>query len=344
MTDNDIINFINKYNGKFKFKNLPDNIKEYLLKRYIDCNNLQEAYFRIKNNLNECPKCVICGKSAKFNGRKYLNTCSSNCAKQLNKQNREKTCLNKYGVKNPFQNKEIINHIKNININNKEQRILKLKETNIKKYGGNSPMCSKEIKEKAQQTLFNKYGVINSYLIPSVKENCKNENINNKEIHNQKRKQTCLEKYGVTNVYKNKYIQEKANKTKKENGTIRTSKLEEYCYKNLLNKFKIIYRQYNCDLYPFNCDFYIPEIDTYIEIQGTWSHGKHPYNPNNKEDNQILKLWESKNTDYYKRSIKGWTIIDPLKRKIAKENKLNYLEFFTKEEFDKWINKYIDDF
>ena len=90
--------------------------------------------------------------------------------------------------------------------------------------------------------------------------------------------------------------------------------------------------------YGFFCDFYIDDINTYIEIQGTWSHGPHPYNPNNIDDQKLLEYWKTKTSLYYKRSIKGWTIDDPLKRKIAKENNLNYLEFFNKIDFDNWIN------
>ena len=47
------------------------------------------------------------------------------------------------------------------------------------------------------------------------------------------------------------------------------------------------------DLYPFKCDFYIIDYDLYIEIQGTWMHGKHPYNKNNENDALLLQKWKS---------------------------------------------------
>ena len=396
MDDQYIINFISKYNGKFKFNSLPENIKEYLLNRYKDCDNLNESYFRIKNKLDEHPKCIICGKDITFNGRNYYQTCCHECSKILNKQNREKTCLKKYNVKNPYQISEVINHIKQINKEKREETNIKLKETNNIKYGGNSPMCSKDIKEKAKHTLFNNYGVKNSYLIPIVKENCKNENINNKEIHNQKRKQTCLEKYGVDNVFKNNNIQQKCKqtclekygveyfyqsnnfkqkskqtclekygveyitqtteyienfknnwetikekiyKTKKENNTFNKSNPEEICYKLLCEKFNIIKRQYQSQEYPFLCDFYIEDINTYIEYQGFWTHGKKPYD-GTEEDIKMLNNWKEKNTLFYKRAIINRTINDVKKRNIAKENNLNYLEFFNIEDFKQWINNY----
>ena len=53
----------------------------------------------------------------------------------------------------------------------------------------------------------------------------------------------------------------------------------------------------------------------------------------------VLTLHALKN---YKDAIKVWTIRDPLKRKIAKENNLNWLEFFSIDDFNIWfqsINK-----
>lgn len=338
MSDAEVLLYISQFNGKFKFKNLPLDIKEYLLNRYSDSLSIQESYFRLKNNLEEHPKCIICGNNAKFNGRFYINTCCFECTKKFNKLNREKTCLEKYGVKNPYQVQSIITHIQTINKKKRENSNIKLKRTNNLKYGGNSPTSSSEIKNKVKKTCLEKYGVENSYLIPKVKENCKSENINNRVKHNIKRKKTCLEKYGVDNVFKIEEIRNKSYKTKKENGTFITSKFEEYCFNKLNNKFKKVIRQYKSKEYPFFCDFYIDDINTYIEIQGTWSHGPHPYNPNNIDDQKLLEYWKNKTSLYYKRSIKGWTIDDPLKRKIAKENNLNYLEFFNKIEFDNWIN------
>ena len=340
MDDNYVLNYIQKYNGKFKCNYLPNDIKEYLLNRYEDCDSLNESYFRIKNNLNESPKCIICGNHIKFNGRNYNKTCCKDCAKEYSKQNREKACLIKYGVKNPYQIPNIIEHIKTINKAKRSESNVKLKITNNIKYGGNSPTCSNEIKEKIKNKLLLNYGVTNAYLIESVKENCKNENIKNKNIHKQKRKITCQEKYGIDNVYKIKEIQNKAYQTKKKNKTFITSKFEEYCYNELIKYFKEIKRQYKSELYPFCCDFYIPEIDTYIEIQGHWAHGPHQFDPNNLQDQLLLKKWQSKNnSDYYKRSIKAWTIIDPLKRNTAKQNKLNFYEFYNINEFNNWLNK-----
>ena len=53
----------------------------------------------------------------------------------------------------------------------------------------------------------------------------------------------------------------------------------------------------------------------------------------NKDDIEILNKWEIKaeTSKFYRSAIKNWTITDPLKRKTAKDNKLNYLEIFPND-------------
>ena len=82
----------------------------------------------------------------------------------------------------------------------------------------------------------------------------------------------------------------------------------------------------------------IPDLDLYIEYQGTWTHGLHPFNENNKEDIDKLNLWKSKNSKYYDNAINTWTIRDVNKRNIAKQNNLNWIEFFNFDNFKKWLN------
>lgn len=116
----------------------------------------------------------------------------------------------------------------------------------------------------------------------------------------------------------------------------------------LLNKFNQVKRQYSSEKYPFACDFYIPELDLYIEYQGTWTHGKEPYDRTNKEHINIIKIWKNKakennfkqiRKNYYLNAIQVWTIRDPLKRQIAKENSLNWIEFFSMDQFMEWYNQ-----
>ena len=126
-----------------------------------------------------------------------------------------------------------------------------------------------------------------------------------------------------------------------------SSKEEKYIFNLLQKRFNLLKTQYKSKQYPWKCDFYIPEINTYIEYQGYWGHGKlgtkvlGPYNVNNEEHQKVLNTWKQRSIKHstYKRAIEIWTVRDPLKRKTAKDNGLNWLEFFTIEEFMKWYNK-----
>ena len=119
--------------------------------------------------------------------------------------------------------------------------------------------------------------------------------------------------------------------TKSHNNSWNASKLEEQYYNFLLtnyNKDDII-RQYNRDeRYPFNCDFYIISEDKFIEIQGTWTHGGHPFDETNPDDIEKLNKWveKAKTSPYYKNAIKVWTETDVIKRNTALKNNIN-IEF-----------------
>ena len=173
---------------------------------------------------------------------------------------------------------------------------------------------------------------------------------NAKYVNIEKYKQTCLNKYGVPNYsYTTKFKQqvfEKKNstnvkiyQTKKKNNSFNTSKPEEEIYKLLCQKYNDVKRQYKSKVYPFACDFYIPSEDLYIEYQGFWTHGNEPYDENNQRHQEKLKLWETKGTSQYKKAINDWTQRDIIKRKTAKNNNLNWLEFFTEKEFMIWFTK-----
>ena len=66
-----------------------------------------------------------------------------------------------------------------------------------------------------------------------------------------------------------------------------------------------------------------------------------------KDSNQpdsILYIQESllsqDNNNLYHSKIKTWTIYDVQKRNIAKQNNINYIEFYNIEECKSWINNY----
>ena len=257
-----------------------------------------------------------------------------------------------------FKNKVKENNLLNYGVAHHSQRkevIEKTKQTCIKKYGGNSPMYSETIKNKVKQTCLKKYGVENPYQIKEFHD--KGIQFAQLPINKEKRKQTCLKKYGVDNYWKTQEnikrahsieVITKCNETKKKNGTLNSSKLENESYDLLKTKYPDVihhYKDYN--RYPFNCDFYIPSLDLFIECQyGQFHHGR-PY-LGTEEDIKDVQLLKEKaeyihNKNNVKKSrydavIETWTTRDVNKRKIAKQNNLNYIEFWNINELKKWIN------
>ena len=252
----------------------------------------------------------------------YFQTekCNKECHSIDASKKKEETCMLHYGVPYYFQSNESIIKTHTESANNKRK-----------------------------QTCLEKYGV--EYIIDLYRDTLYSDTIRNKI------KQTCLEKYGVehyqqtlygklhlSNIMKSKEVQDKINNTKKKNNSFHTSKIEqqfkEYLEQNYPNDFEY---QYKSELYPFNCDFYIKSLALYIEINGSWTHGKHPFDENNQEDIDKLNLWKEKNTKYYQNAIYVWTKLDIKKRNIAKENNLNYLEIFSMDlnECIYQLNEYI---
>ena len=347
------------------------NILSYLNKRYHDSFSLKETLIRMKYHIDVHPKCPVCGNFTKFYGSKKLmfaNHCSNKCT-QLDDETKIKfkqTCFKKYGVDSLMKSSKIKEKSKQTclekygveNISQFFETKEKYKQTCLEKYNVDNPFKlektkinshSKEAKEKQRKTCLEKYGVENSFQSEEVrqkyKENYKRkygvENPFQNEIIKEKIKQTCLEKYGVDRAIKNPLISNKVINTRIKNNTWTTSKLEEKLYLYIKEKFPSVIRQYkDKERYPYFCDFYIPELDLFLELNGTWTHGNHPYDMNSKEDNSILNIWKEKSKEHpmYLAAIKTWVVSDVNKRNKAKENHLNFKEVWNLDEGKEFIN------
>lgn len=240
------------------------------------------------------------------------------------RKKKEDTVYKKTGKKYVFQLDEI-----------KE----KIKKTSLQRYGVPNAGGSKKAISKGKMTKLKRYGKDNYHNIEKAKETClKRYGVDNPFKLTNKMRNRYKEKLGVDNPSQLQAVKLKKIETQKKNNTFGKSEAENIIFNLLLTKFKDVKRQYTSEKYPFACDFYIPKLDLYIEYQGTWTHGGKPYE-NTKEDLQRIKVWKSKNTDYYSGAIIVWKEKDPLKRKTAKENHLNWLEFFSMSQFMEWYNK-----
>lgn len=230
--------------------------------------------------------------------------------------------LDKYGVKSIFQLDKVKEKIRN---------------TNNKKLNCDYPMQNFTCKEKSRKTRY-----------------IKNNGLYNSIESLEKMQQTYFKKTGYTNPSKNPEVQYKKSlkqsiintkifNTKKKNNTFNKSKLEDKCYILLISKFGIgdVIRQYSSKEYPFNCDFYIRSLNLYIEINGTWTHGGHPFNQENINDIQRLNKWKlkAKSSTFYKNAIIVWTQRDVLKRQIAKINNLNFIEIWKFNDLENYLKQ-----
>jgi hypothetical protein len=283
-------------------------------------NNISKQYYDKYIKHDKENMCIHCGKETKFISiiKGYRKFCCHTC---LNKSNyriqkqkkyfKVATNIEKEQIKNKKKNTLLI-HFGYDNFNNRP----KMKQTNLQKYNVESYTQSKQYKQ-----LWNNKEFVESKI--------------------NKRKETCLNKYGIEDYSKTKEWNTKVYNTKKINNTFKSSKDEDYIYDILIKKYPDIIRQYKNNIYPFNCDFYIPSLLLYIEYQGTWLHGNHPFNCNDINDWKQVLIWHYHNTKFYDNAIETWTKRDIIKRTIAKQHNLNYLEIWNKENVLQQIYEFI---
>ena len=313
--------------------------------------------------------CKTCGKPTKFIGMwktpVYRSFCCNSCAQRNSEiQNKKKETSNlHFGVDHPMKSQIIQDKIKNImrekynadNFRSSEYGKALLKQIWMKHYGVDNPAKAEEVKEsirqtnrerygcdwvfqnpeiqkKQQNTLYMHYGVIVPYKSPIIK---------------QRGQDTCKQKYGVSSALSLPYVRQrtyetaythaarsKARKTAIKNGN--HSKLED-SFEQFLIEHDIKYNtEYNKDSrYPYHCDFYLPDKDLFIEIHGFWMHNNHLFT-NFHEDLVILNMWKEKSKTHlqYITAIDVWTRKDIEKYNCAKQNNLNYVILWNKNDID----------
>ena len=295
------------FREEYMIKHFPEFVS-FIRNKYPTISTYKEMIYLFINNMDEPPICPTCGQYKKYRNSPagYGLYCNRVCVNnKIKSQKSKSTKLERYG---------------NENYNNREKII----KTNIEKYGYPCTLCSPKIKEKSHKTNIEKYGVDNPFKSPEIQqkiiETRKNKDQNHIEKIKEKYRQTCMDKYGVDNPMKSPKVQSKfkstmlkkygveyamlseelnkkcsdsiakAHRTGKyivthnKNNSFNTSKIEEQFRQYLTDNNISFISQFLDDKYPYQCDFYIPEYKLYIEIQGTWTHGGHPFDPKNKND------------------------------------------------------------
>lgn len=234
----------------------------------------------------------------------------------------------------------------NIKLKTREQR----EQINLRIYGVKSTLQREDVKKKAQQTLIEKYNVINISQVPVIKQQkiqtCLKtygtEYMFQAVEYKQRLKDIFMSKYGVINPGQAEWQKEKAYKTKKARNTFNTSKPEEQLYEKLCTLFSEddIIRWYKEERYPFKCDFYIKPLDLFIELNLFVAHGKESFDPNNSVHLEKVKQMEEQinlGKKFYASVLDVWTIRDPLKLKTAQDNNLNYITLYSKKDIDDFL-------
>lgn len=360
LCDNMKINELHKHVDE-ESKCIYEKILEKNPTRYIP--HIKELIYwkKLKINTPEISKEILiklasctCNKMVVFNklNNSYKSCCPEHSKEFRIKNSKIKTLL-KHGVEYNLQNKET------------------LKKTQEHWGESKTPFISEEVRNKSKQTMLKRYGKDNAM---KVKKFCDKSRETRRKIYgsefanSEKAKLTLQSKYGVSYFSQsekfkklwpknggdenfNNIIREKEYRTKKKNNSFPTSKPEKriLCYLIEIFGSADILTQYKSERYPFKCDFYIKSKDLFIEYQGSWTHGDHPFNPNNKQDLKTLSILKEKSnknlikngsTGYYDNAIYVWTELDPKKRKFAKQHNLNWIEFFSENEITKWLEEY----
>ena len=302
-----------------KDKRFETNIKKYGRKNFGSAEKVKEYWISHYGVDNPAKTDFVKKKMRETNLRKYGFNCSSKS--EIVKEKTKQTCLKRYGVEYAGQIEEA-----------KE----KSKKTCLEKYGSEYYIGSKDCLEKTIEFSKQNY---------NVDWFTKSEEIKNKA------KKTMLRRYGVEysmQIPKNKEymsylmssyeMQERRYNTMKRNHTFNSSSTEEEFFLYIKSRFPKVIRQYkDKNRYPYFCDFYIPELDYFIELQGYYTHGKHPFDPNSNEDLQLIEYYKKKYGEDCQ-PITIWSIKDVEKRECAKRNNLNFKEVWSLEDGKNFVN------
>lgn len=164
--------------NRIKTIRIPDIIKDYLSKRFTDSESASESIWRIKLGLEIRPICKICGGHVRFNSKSIVHF-TTTCGKA-------------------------------------KCRLSLAGETNIKKYGGLSPFCSKSVRDKTKAVLKDRYGVENigskdSPLRDAMTQKCRDA-CQSEELKKRMR-QTYLKSFGYESPLANPEIWKKTRES-----------------------------------------------------------------------------------------------------------------------------------
>ena len=248
-----------------------------------------------------------------------------------NLEKAKKTCIERYGVENPFQD------------------TAHMKQSYINKCGVDNPNKLKEVREKIKKTCLEKYGETSFSKTKEFKEKCRLSSIEHFGT------QHPMQSNEIKNKFDFNVIADKAFETKKRNNSTNTSRPQQHMIDCLIGIFgkENVKTEYKDSRYPFHCDAYVVSLDLFIELNLYFTHGYNPktkqsphlFNPNNKDDIELLNIWKEKaeTSKFYANAIEVWTLKDVEKHTCAIKNNLNYVCLYTIDELNNFLQEIKDE-
>jgi len=218
-------------------------IKEEIIQDTLFLNEynpkMSERIYCIVNNITSIKKCKYCGiKKVNFLdfSKGYNTGCSLKCSHNSKniKEKRKKTCMEKYGVEHPLQNKEVMKKVEDTNfkkygtkyiLQDKKMRE-RIEKTNIEKYGFKTPLQNETIKNKIKETVALTYGV---------------DNVSKSNVVKAQKTATTFSNYGVLYPLQSSLIMDKMENTMIETYGVRHNSYRKETLKNRENTWTKIY-------------------------------------------------------------------------------------------------------
>lgn len=300
---------------------------EYLSNNYSWTNDYKAKVYCYYNNINEQPKCELCGKPTKFQstGYGYARFCGTKCSRnsETSQERYKQTNIERYGedYKTKMYEKSVLTKIErygSLNYNNLEKR----KQTCLKKFGVDNPMKSKDIREKAKNTMLDRYGYECNFLDPEYRKRVREKPIQHyddviKVLDNgdficscsDPECSKCSEKQ-FTISYRNYYNRKFCFNTevctnKYPIGQLPTNNKDtniEKFIKDILDKCNIEYQtNIRKIITPYELDIYIPSKKIAIECNGRYWHTveqkgdlyhEDKYNKCKKKGIHLISIWD----------------------------------------------------
>lgn len=250
--------------------------------------------------------CDNCGKEFVRPYYKYLE-CHDNELGDLCNQCKylktQRTCQEKYGVSNVFQDNNIKEKIKQTlldlygveHCSQLESMRNHLKQQQYYKYVEH-PEIGQSINEKRKQTCLKRYGVLSTNSLPEVIQKKKDACLDKYGVEcslqypefQELKIQTWLHNYGVDNPSKSDDVKLKKAMSFYQNGTCPTSKPQIQLQKMLELEYGECQLNFPCKWYSLDCVIQYNNIKIDIEFDGNYWH-KDKVSFDNKRDDYVIK-------------------------------------------------------